>query len=41
MKVIDLSAWQTDVDWQAIVDAGIKGVILKLGERDTLDEMFV
>lgn len=41
MKVIDLSAWQTDVDWQAIVDAGIEGVILKLGERDTLDEMFV
>ena len=41
MKVIDLSAWQTDVDWQAIVDAGIEGVILKLGEHDTLDEMFV
>lgn len=41
MKVVDISAWQEHVDWQAIVDAGIEGVIIKLGERDTLDSMFV
>lgn len=41
MKVIDLSAWQRNVDWQAIVNEGIEGVILKLGERDWLDDMFI
>ena len=41
MKIIDLSAWQTDVNWQAIADAGFKGVILKIGERSELDSMFV
>ena len=41
MKVIDISAWQEDVDWQALVDAGIEGVILKIGERSSLDAMFV
>lgn len=41
MKVIDLSAWQEDVNWQMLIDEKIEGVILKLGERDSLDEMFV
>lgn len=40
-KVIDISAWQTNVDWQAIVDEGIGGVIIKIGERDWLDDMFI
>lgn len=41
MKVVDISAWQENVDWQGLIDAGIEGVIIKLGERDTLDTMFV
>jgi GH25 family lysozyme M1 (1,4-beta-N-acetylmuramidase) len=41
LKGIDISAWQTDVDWQAIVDAGIEFVILKLGQSGRLDEMFI
>lgn len=40
MKVIDISAWQTDIDWQAVKDAGIEGVIIKIGEGTNLDEMF-
>ena len=40
MKVVDISAWQTDVDWQALKDYGIEGVIIKLGEKQNLDEMF-
>ncbi len=41
MDVVDLSAWQDNVDWDALVDAGIGGVILKLGERSRLDNMFI
>lgn len=41
MKVIDVSAWQTNIDWAAVVAEGIKGVIIKLGERGSLDEMFI
>lgn len=41
MKVIDISAWQTEIDWQALADTGIEGVILKIGERSSLDNMFV
>ena len=41
MKVIDISAWQENVNWQALVDAGVEGVILKIGEKNYLDEMFV
>ena len=41
MKVIDISAWQENVDWEALADTGIEGVILKIGERSSLDEMFV
>ena len=35
MKVIDISAWQENVDWDAVVAEGIEGVILKIGERST------
>ncbi len=41
MKVIDISAWQTKVDWQGLVDSGVDGVILKIGQKDNLDDMFV
>ena len=47
MKVIDLSAWQENVDWQGLKEEGINGVILKIGEQSMrtweyyLDEMFV
>lgn len=41
MKVVDLSAWQENVPWKTVKAAGIAGVILKLGERDRLDRMFV
>ncbi len=41
MKVIDISAWQENIDWEAVKAAGVEGVILKLGERNRLDTMFV
>ena len=41
MNVIDISAWQENVNWQALKDAGVEGVILKIGERHYMDEMFV
>lgn len=41
MKVIDLSAWQESVDWKKLKDEGIGGVILKIGEKHNLDEMFI
>lgn len=41
MKVIDISAWQTEIDWQGLVDSGVEGVILKIGERSSFDNMFV
>ncbi len=41
MKVIDISGWQKWIDWQAVKDAGIEGVILKIGEHYKLDEKFI
>lgn len=41
MKIIDISAWQEDLDWQAIKNAGVQGVIIKIGEGANLDEMFI
>ena len=47
MRIIDISSWQSNddgssaVDWQGLIDAGIEGVIIKIGEGDTLDEGFV
>lgn len=40
MKVIDVSAWQENIDWKAIKAAGIGGVIIKIGEGINLDSMF-
>lgn len=40
MKGIDVSAWQTNVDWQVIAGSGIEFVIIKLGESYRLDSMF-
>lgn len=40
-KVIDLSAWQENVEWDGLVSEGIDGVILKVGERNRLDDMFI
>jgi len=41
MKVIDVSAWQENVDWEAVKAAGIEGVVIKLGESDRIDDRFV
>lgn len=41
MKLVDISAWQEKVDWEGIVNEGIEGVIVKLGENGALDEMFI
>ena len=41
MKVIDISAWQENINWQALKDADIKGVIIKIGEKTHLDDMFI
>lgn len=40
MKVVDISAWQENVNWQALKDYGISGVIIKIGEGGTMDKMF-
>lgn len=41
MKLIDISAWQEEIDWNGLQEEGIEGVIIKIGEYDELDEMFV
>lgn len=41
LNLIDISAWQQHINWQAILDAHIDGVIIKLGEYTSLDEMFI
>ena len=41
MNVVDISAWQESVDWQGLVDIGVEGVIIKIGEKYCLDEMFI
>lgn len=41
MKVVDISAWQEYIDWQALKNHGVEGVILKLGENYRLDSMFI
>ena len=32
MKVVDLSDWQEDVNWQGLLNEGYNGAIIKLGE---------
>ena len=39
-KVVDISAWQENLNWQALKRANIKGVIIKIGEYHHLDDMF-
>lgn len=41
MKAMDISAWQETVNWEAVKEAGIEAVIIKLGEGVQLDAMFV
>lgn len=41
MKVIDISAWQEYIDWDKVKQENIEGVIIKIGEYDYLDEMFI
>ena len=40
-KVVDISAWQENLNWQALKRANIKGVIIKIGEYHHLDDMFI
>ena len=40
MKVIDISAWQENINWN-LVKTQVDGVILKLGEYEKIDEMFI
>lgn len=39
-KVIDVSYWQRDIDWDAVVAAGVKGVIIKISEGTTPEETY-
>ena len=39
MNVIDLSDWNDNIDWSTIIDAGVKGVIVKISEGRTLSEL--
>lgn len=39
MKVIDMSGWNTNIDWSRLVDEGVEGVIVKISEGRTLSEL--
>ena len=39
MKVIDMSGWNTNIDWSRLVDEGVEGVIVKISEGCTLSEL--
>lgn len=39
MKVIDISGWNTNIDWSRLVDEGVEGVIVKISEGRTLSEL--
>ena len=41
MKVIDVSTWQERIDWQAVKNAGVEGVIIRIGYGVHLDDMFL
>ena len=36
MKVVDISGWNTDIDWSRLMDEGVEGVIVKISEGRTL-----
>ena len=40
-QVVDISAWQTKLNWQALKENNIQGIIIKIGEYNYLDEMFI
>lgn len=39
MKVIDISGWNTDVDWSRLIGEGVEGVTVKISEGRTLSEL--
>ena len=39
MKVIDVSDWNDNIDWSTILDAGVKGVVVKISEGRTLSKL--
>ena len=39
MKVIDVSDYQTNIDWSKVIDEGVQGVIVKISEGRTLSEL--
>lgn len=39
-KVIDVSYWQKDIDYDAVVEAGVKGVIIKIAEGCEIEDTF-
>lgn len=41
MKVLDISAWQEELDWEGLKEEGFEGVIIKIGEWEHLDDMFI
>ena len=41
MKIVDISGWQNNFDWDYYVSLGVKGVIIKIGENNRLDSMFI
>lgn len=40
MRGIDVSAWQENINWQALQEDGCEFVIVKIGERQKLSETF-
>lgn len=40
MKVIDISDWNENIDWSAILDEGVEGVIVKISEGRALTELY-
>ena len=39
MKVIDVSDYQTNIDWSKVIDEGVEGVIVKVSEGRTLSKL--
>jgi GH25 family lysozyme M1 (1,4-beta-N-acetylmuramidase) len=40
VKGIDISAWQENIDWDAVKAAGAEFAIIKLGQNNRVDSMF-
>lgn len=40
MKVIDVSDYQTNIDWSKVIDEGVQGIIVKVSEGRTLMKLF-